>query len=400
MNFSPYYSESISGMKKSVIRELLKLTQRKEIISFAGGLPDPALFPIEDIKECSNAVLDSYGPAALQYGTTEGVNDLRQILVERYNEKEFCNLTIENIVITTASQQGLDLLGRIFINKGDSVIVGLPSYLGGLNAFSSYGADLHGVKLDDFGIIPELLEKKIVDLIEIGKKPKFVYIVPDFQNPAGVTIDSERRKTIYQLMKKYDLLLVEDVPYRELRYEGNPQPMFQSMDTDGRVISLGSMSKVLSPGFRMGWVVAHPEIVDKFVTAKQMSDLCTSAYLQMVTAEYFKRGFYDRNLKTIIESYGRKREIMLKALEEFMPACVSWTKPEGGLFLFVNLPEHMDSNDLFMKAIENNVAFVIGNAFYCDGSGRNTMRLNFSFASEEDNREGIRRLASAIKEMM
>lgn len=400
MDFSPFYSESISGMKKSVIRELLKLTQRKEIISFAGGLPDPVLFPIEDIKECSNAVLNSAGAAALQYGTTEGVNDLRSILVERYNTREKCHLNIDNLVITTASQQGLDLLGRVFINKGDAVIVGLPSYLGGLNAFSSYGADLKGIELDDNGIIPEKLEAMIITLQKEGRKPKFIYVVPDFQNPAGVTINAERRLEIYRLVQKYDLLLVEDVPYRELRYEGEHQPMFQSMDTDGRVISLGSMSKVLSPGFRIGWVVGHPEIVDKFVTAKQMTDLCTSALLQMITAEYFKRGMYDRNLNAIIRSYGKKRDIMLTALEEFMPEGVTWTRPEGGLFLFLKLPANMDSNELFMKAIEKDVAFVIGNAFYCDGSGKNTMRLNFSFASEEENREGIRRLAIAIKEMM
>lgn len=400
MDFSPFYSESISGMKKSVIRELLKLTQRKEIISFAGGLPDPKLFPIDDIKECSNSVLNSDGAAALQYGTTEGVNDLRSILVERYNTRENCHLTIENLVVTTASQQGLDLLGRVFINKGDAVIVGLPSYLGGLNAFSSYDADLKGIELDDNGIIPAKLEAMIQTLLKEGRKPKFIYVVPDFQNPAGVTIDANRRIEIYNIVQKYDLLLVEDVPYRELRYEGEHQPMFQSMDTDGRVISLGSMSKVLSPGFRIGWVVGHPEIVDKFVTAKQMTDLCTSALLQMITAQYFRRGMYDRNLDNIIKSYGKKRDVMLSALEEFMPDNVTWTRPEGGLFLFLKLPESMDSNELFLKAIEKDVAFVIGNAFYCDGTGKNTMRLNFSFASEEENREGIRRLAEAIKEMM
>ncbi len=393
------YSVNIKGMKKSAIRELLKLTQRPEIISFAGGLPAPESFPIEQLKEISCEVLDSDGPAALQYGATEGVTELRQILVDRYNEQGL-NIELKNLVITTSSQQGLDLLAKIFINRGDKVICGLPSYLGGLGAFNSYGGEMIGIKFDEHGMRSDLLEEKLEELKKQGTKPKFIYIIPDFQNPAGITMPEFRRKEIIEIAKKYDVLIVEDSPYREVRFEGQAQKTIYELDHSGHVILLGTFSKIFVPGFRIGWVVAHEQIVDKFVTAKQSTDLCTPTLNQKIAFKYIEKGYFDQNLKEIIGQYHEKRDNMLNAFREFMPEGVTWTEPEGGLFLFLTLPENMDAEVLFKKAIENNVAFVLGSVFHCDGSGKNTMRINFSYMPKDKTTEGVKRLAKAIKEEM
>jgi len=397
INIHEDFSLSAQGMKRSAIREVLKLTQREDIISFAGGLPAPESFPIEDIKRIAVKVLDRDQSKALQYGATEGENELRQILVDRY-KKQGVNLELDNLVMLTSSQQGLSLLGKVFLNPDDIVICGLPSYLGGISAFATYGAKLHGIPFDDKGMRSDFLEKELQSLKEKGKKPKFIYLVPDFQNPAGITMPESRRIEIIQLAHKYEVLIVEDSPYRELRYEGEEQRMIYELDKEGQTITLGTFSKTFVPGFRLGWVMAAPIIIDKFVMSKQSADLCTSAFLQKITIEYIKEGLYDKNIKTIIDNYREKRNIMLDAFEKHMPEGVSWTKPEGGLFLFLNLPEHMDAEQLFVKAIEEKVAFVIGSAFHCDGSGKNTMRLNFSYASKEMNLEGVKRLAKVIKE--
>lgn len=393
------FSNSAKGMKRSAIREILKLTQRPEIISFAGGLPSPESFPIEQLKEISVEVLETDGVKALQYGTTEGDNRLRQILVDRY-QKEGVNVNCNNIIITTSSQQGLDLVPKIFINPGDKVICGLPSYLGGISAFHTYGAELIGIKLDEQGMNAELLEKALAELKAKGEKPKFIYTIPDFQNPAGITMPESRRLQIIEIAHKYDVLIVEDSPYRELRFNGKTQKTIYELEGKGGVIMLGTMSKIFVPGFRLGWVVAHEDIIDKLVTAKQSTDLCTSAFLQKITAKYFDKGYFDKNLQFIINTYRDKRDGMITALHKYMPQGVKWTEPEGGLFLFVTLPEYMDAEDLFKIAIQENVAFVLGTVFYCDGSGKNTLRMNFSFMSKEMNEEGVRRLANAIKKMM
>ena len=393
------YSISIKSMKKSAIRELLKLTQRPDIISFAGGLPAPETFPIEQLKSITAEILDTNGAAALQYGATEGVTELRQVLVDRY-KKQGLNIELKNLVITTSSQQGLDLLAKIFINRGDKAIVGLPSYLGGLGAFNSYGADLIGITLDDHGMRADLLEQKLAELKSQGTKPKFIYIIPDFQNPAGITMPESRRHEIIAIAKKYDILIVEDSPYREIRFNGHAQPTIFELDNSGQVILLGTFSKTFVPGFRIGWVIADERIVDKFVTAKQSTDLCTPILNQMIASKYIQKGYFDENLNKTIVMYKEKRNVMLKAFHDFMPEGVTWTEPEGGLFLFLKLPEHMDAEKLFNKALENNVAFVLGSVFHCDGSGKNTMRLNFSYMSIEKTIEGVKRLAKAIKEEM
>lgn len=393
------FSNSAKGMKRSAIRELLKLTQRSDIISFAGGLPSPDSFPIEQLKEISCEVLEKEGAQALQYGSTEGDNKLREILVNRYR-KDGVDITTNNLVITTASQQALDLIPKIFVNPGDKVICGLPSYLGALSAFSTYGAQMIGIRLDDKGMRADLLEKELEQMKAKGEKPKFIYIIPDFQNPAGITMPESRRLEIIAIARKYDVLIVEDSPYRELRFDGEPQRTMLQLDGTGHVILLGTMSKIFVPGFRMGWVVAHEDVIDKIVMAKQATDLCTSAYLQKIAASYFEKGYFDQNLKKIIDSYRIKRDAMLAAFRKYMPQGVKWTEPEGGLFLFLTLPEHMNAEELFKIAIDQKVAFVLGSVFHCDGSGHNTMRLNFSFMSKEQNEEGVKRLAAAIKQQM
>ncbi len=398
-DFKSILSENVLGMKRSAIRELLKLTQDPDIISFAGGLPYPDSFPVEELKQITSEVLDAEPGLALQYGTTEGDPKLRKLIVENYRSYGF-DIGMENIVITTASQQGLDLLSKIFINRGDKVIVGLPSYLGGLGAFNSYGGKMIGVCFDEHGMCSKTLEIKLKELKAAGEKPKFIYIIPDFQNPAGVTIPDFRRKEIIELSHKYDVLLIEDSPYKQLRFEGKDQQSLYSMDGTGQVINLGTFSKIFVPGFRIGWVIAHKDIIDKFVVAKQNTDLCTSPFVQKIAAKYIEKGFFDIKLKEIIHSYHEKRDLMLDAFEKYMPEGVSWTRPEGGLFLFLTLPEHMDAEKLFVKAIEKKVAFVIGSVFHCDGSGRNTARINFSYVSKEKNVEGVKRLAEVIKAEM
>ncbi|MBL4560784.1 MAG: PLP-dependent aminotransferase family protein [Labilibaculum sp.] len=398
-NLEDILSDSAKSMKRSVIRELLKLTQKPEIISFAGGLPAPSTFPIDELKQICNEVLEEDGDAALQYGATEGDTKLRNILTERY-QKQGLNISVDNLVILTSSQQGLDLAGKIFLNKGDKFICGLPSYLGGLGAFSSYGAVPVGIKFDKFGMRSDLLEISLAKMLEDEELPKFIYVIPDFQNPAGITMPEFRRLEIIAIAKKYNILIIEDSPYRELRFEGDAQRMMYDLDNSGHVIALGTFSKIFVPGFRIGWVTAHEAIIDKFVKAKQSTDLCTSPFVQKIAAKYLEKGFFDKNLKGIIQMYHRKRDIMLEAFEKYMPKGVSWTKPEGGLFLFLNLPEDMNAEDLFEIAIQKNVAFVLGSVFHCDGSGKNTMRINFSFVDEEQNKIGVQRLAESIKTLM
>jgi 2-aminoadipate transaminase len=397
--FDRFFSVSSQQMKKSAIREILKLTQKPEMISFAGGLPSPDSFPIDDIKKITSEVLEQDGPAALQYGTTDGDNKLRSLLAERH-KKDGLSLALNNIVITTGSQQALDLAGKIFINPGDVVICGLPSYLGGLNAFSVYGARLKGIPLDDHGMRPDLLEKAVIKLKAEGSIIKFLYVIPDFQNPTGVTMPRSRRLEIIRMAERYDFLIVEDSPYRDVRFEGTSQPLMSSLDTAGRVITLNTFSKILAPGFRLAWVIGHPDLIDKIITAKQSADLCSPAFTQKITARYMEKGLLDLNLKKTVALYRERRDHMLRCFREFMPEGVKWTEPEGGLFLFVTLPPSMDAAKLLERAIKKNVAFVCGSVFYCNNEGQNTMRLNFSYAGPEDTCKGVSRLADAIREEM
>lgn len=390
------FSDMTKRSKRSAIREILKLTQQPNIISFAGGLPAPDSFPIEDIRTITNQILKDDGAAALQYDATEGLVELREALVNMYQENGV-NCKLENLIITTASQQGLDLLGKVFINPGDKVICGLPSYLGGISAFASYGAEMYGVSLDENGMSAVELQETLEKMKQNGEKPKFIYIIPDFQNPAGITMPESRRLEIIDIAHTYDVLIVEDSPYREIRFEGTPQPLMYELDKEGYVITLGTFSKIVAPGFRIGWVLAHPDINDKLVVAKQSADLCTPTFVQKIAAKYIKSDNYKNNLNKTIELYHKRRNLMLDGFKKYMPKEVTWTTPEGGLFLFVTLPEYMDAEQLFLKTIKEKVAFVIGNVFFCNGEGKNTLRLNFSFVNEKQNVEGVKILANVIK---
>jgi 2-aminoadipate transaminase len=392
-----FLSASGKGMKRSAIREILKVLQKPGMISFAGGLPAPETFPVADLRDIVIEVLDKSGAEALQYGTTEGDAGLRNALVERHN-KQGLHIGIDNLIITSGSQQALDLIARIFIDPGDYVLCGLPSYLGGLNAFTAYSVKLKGISLDSNGMKPDELEKAIIHLKESGRNIKFIYLIPDFQNPAGITLPESRRIKIIEIAEKYDLLIVEDSPYREVRFRGESQPMIYELDTTGRVITLCTFSKILSPGFRVGWVIGHPEIIDKIVMAKQTADLCTSPFVQKIIALYIEKGLLEKNLKKTIALYNERRDFMIQCFRNYMPEKVTWTEPEGGLFLFVTLPPLLDADDIFTKAIERNVAFVPGTSFFCNGSGRNTMRINFSYSNPTEIEEGVKRLSSVIRE--
>ena len=393
------FSRIAGNMKRSAIRELLKLTQQPDIISFAGGLPSPESFPVEDLQEIMVQVLKEHGAEALQYGTTEGDVHLRELLLERVR-KEGVQAGMENLVISTASQQGLDLMGKIFLDPGDVVICGSPSYLGGISAFSAYGARLIGIPFDDQGMRLDELYSVLKELKDEGRKVKFIYLIPDFQNPAGITLPEVRRKRILELAEEFDLLVLEDSPYREIRFEGQPQPMMKALDTSGRVITLGTFSKIFVPGFRLGWVIGHEKIIEKFVMAKQTADLCPPVFLQKVAAAYLDSGHFEKNLARTVDLYREKRDLMLEGFRKHMPEGVTWTEPEGGLFLFMTLPPWMNAEKLLREAIVHKVAFVAGNVFFADNGGKNTIRINFSYATKEENREGVERLAEVIREEM
>jgi 2-aminoadipate transaminase len=391
-----FLSYSAKNMKRSAIREILKLLSKPGMISFAGGLPAPQTFPIDDLKEIAVEVLQKDGASALQYSTTEGDPLLRKMLVERHY-KQGLNIGMENIIITSGSQQALDLIGRIFIDPDDYVLCGLPSYLGGISAFGVYGAKLKGITLDENGMRPDELEKAIITLKDLGRKIKFLYIIPDFQNPAGITVPESRRFQIIDLAEKYDFLIVEDSPYREVRFEGEPQRMMYSLDRTGRVISLCTFSKIFAPGFRVGWVIGQPMILDKLVMAKQTADMCTSAFVQKILARYLEKGLLEKNLIKTIALYRERRNHMLDCFKKYMPEKVTWTEPQGGLFLFVTMPFHLDAGKILNNAIANNVAFVDGSTFFCNDTGHNTMRINFSYSNNEEIEEGVKRLAQVIK---
>ena len=392
MDITPLLSKNALSMRRSQIRDLLSVATRPEIISFAGGFPSPESFPVEDLKRIMQEVLDKEGAAALQYGSTDGVKALREEISRLYKRDENLDVPVENIMITTASQQALDLICRVFIDPGDVIVCGLPTYLAALQSVWSYRGQPYGLRHNNG------LAEACNVLCATGKKPKFIYSIPDFQNPSGETMTLEERKYVVDVARKYDLLIVEDTPYKNIRFEGETLPSMYSMAPD-RVVMVGTFSKTFVPGFRLGWIVAQHDVIERIIVAKQSSDLCTPVFNQMVAAHYLASGAYDVNLKKTCALYKRKKNVMVSSFEEFMPKGVTWTNPDGGLFLFLRLPEQFDTRELFDLAIKENVAFVIGEAFHSDGSGKNTMRLNFSFASDEKIREGVRRLAAAIRRL-
>jgi len=396
INNNDFYSILASKVEASAIRELLKLTQTPEVISLAGGLPAPETFPVEEIREIVNSVLLKESAQALQYSTTEGLPGLRQSILD-YLAADGIKGMLDNIIITTGSQQGLDLIGKLFLSPGDVAIVELPSYLAAITAFRSYGGELAGIPMDEDGMQVELLEKKIKQLIDQKKKVKFIYTISNFQNPAGVTMSLPRRKKILEIVKKYNLFIVEDNPYEKLRFEGICLPSIYSLDKEGRVISLGTFSKILCPGLRIAWMLGNNEIIRKIALLKQTTDLCTNILSQMIADKYFKLGKFNKNIESNIDIYKQKRNVMLSSLEQYFPAQATWTNPLGGFFVMVTLPEYIDAGKMLMEAVEENVAYVPGSPFFANGEGKNTFRLSFCYPSQEDIKEGVKRLGKVIK---
>ncbi len=397
------YAQRTQRMKSSAIRELLKITSIPGVISFGGGLPAPDVFPVEEFMDACQRVLSTKGAQALQYGTTEGYMPLRE-MIARHTARYGISVSVDNIMITSGSQQALDLLGKIFINHGDRVLVESPTYLGALQAWNTFGAEYVAVPFDENGMQTEELEKAL----RYG--PKFIYALPNFQNPTGVTTSLERRKQLVELADRYGVPIIEDDPYGQLRFEGEHLPAVEVLDSEmrgsnhgsysGNVIYLSTFSKILAPGVRLAWVIAPAEVINKLVQAKQGSDLHTSTFNQMVAYEVGRGGFYDKHIKKICAVYKERRDVMLDALEEHMPEGVRWTRPDGGLFLWVTLPEGLNSADILTTAVERKVAFVPGEPFYPNGGGENAMRLNFSYSSPDLINEGIGRLGSVLREYM
>ncbi|MFZ0546898.1 MAG: PLP-dependent aminotransferase family protein [Candidatus Promineifilaceae bacterium] len=398
------YAQRMQNVGSSVIRELLKLTERADVISFAGGLPAPELFPMEAFRAACDRVLTRYGRRALQYSTTEGYGPLREYIVYKM-EQYGIKATPNNILITSGSQQALDLLGKLLINPGDKILTERPTYLGALQAWRAYQADFVTVPVDDDGLQTDLLEEALC------AGPKFMYILPNFQNPGGVTLSMERRQALIELADRYGIPIIEDDPYGELRFEGEHLPSLVVQDAyrlngrssvngngyfQGNVIYLSTFSKTLAPGLRLGWVVAPTEVIQHCVMAKQGMDLHTSTFVQMVAYEVLRDDFLKEHVHRIREVYQERRDVMLAAMDHYFPPGIVWTRPQGGLFLWATLPENLNSTAILEKAIENKVAFVPGTAFYPGGGGENTMRLNFSNAQPEQIKTGIRRLGEVL----
>ncbi|NJF24774.1 PLP-dependent aminotransferase family protein [Thermococcus sp. Bubb.Bath] len=398
LNFESFFSKKAMEMKASEIRELLKLVETSDVISLAGGLPAPETFPVEVIKNITSEVLEKHADKALQYGTTKGFTPLRLALA-RWMEKRYgIPMSKVEIMTVAGSQEALDLIGRVFINPGDVIAVEGPTYLAAIQAFKYYDPEFLSIPMDDKGMIVDILEDKLTELEREGRRLKVLYTVSTFQNPMGVTMSVERRKRLVELADEYDFLIVEDSPYTELRYSGEPVPPIKHFDDYGRVIYLGTFSKILAPGFRVGWIAAHPHLIRKMEIAKQSIDLCTNMLGQVIAWKYVEDGHLDRHIPEIVEFYRPRRDAMLGALEEYMPEGIRWTKPNGGMFVWVTLPEGIDSKLMLEKAVSKGVAYVPGEAFFAHREVKNAMRLNFTYVPEEKIREGVKRLAEVVEE--
>ena len=390
------FSKRMERMQASEIRELLKLTQKPEIISFAGGLPAPELFPVEELAKVAEDVLKSEGRQLLQYATTEGRPSLRQKIADRMLAKYNTKVSPDEILITTGSQQCLDFAGKLFLDPGDIVLCESPSYLGALNAFNAYEPNFVEVPTDDGGLIPEELDK----ILSTTERCKFIYVIPDFQNPTGRTWSMERRIKFMEVVNKHNLPVLEDNPYGELRFEGEILPSLKSMDTKGLVMFLGTFSKIFCPGLRLGWVAAVPDVVSEFVKIKQSADLHTSNFDQGLADAYIENYDLDAHVEQIKALYKHRRDVIIESMEKMMPEGVKWTHPEGGLFLWLTFPQGVSAAQVFMKCIEKNVAGVTGDAFFPNGKTDRNMRINYSNMPDEKIAEGIRRMSEAIKESM
>ena len=397
------FARRVQRMRPSAIRELLKVTELPNAISFAGGLPAPENFPIEKIAETAQRVLQTAGPQALQYSATEGYRPLRELIARRMSQ-DGLEVATENVLITSGSQQALDLLGKVLIDPGDTILVESPTYMGALHSWNPYEPEYLALSSDQHGLITE------TDALETALRanPKFIYVLPNFQNPTGVTLSMERRHQLIEITNRYGVPIVEDDAYIQLSFSGEPLPSLMALDAatrepsnyDGNVIYLGSFSKVLAPGFRIGWIIAPTLLIRRLIQAKQGADLHSSTLNQMIAYNIVQEGFLEQHIPRLRQVYRERRDIMLAELEEHFPETVHWTHPEGGMFLWVTLPEELDAIDVLREAIEQNVTFVPGATFHANGGGANTFRLSFSNPSPEKIREGIARLGRALRKTL
>lgn len=391
-----HFARRMEHIKASEIREILKITERPEIISFAGGLPAPEFFPVEEIKEVNRIVLEEQGADALQYTTTEGYTPLRKWIADRLNTRLGTDFDYENILLTHGSQQALDLTGKVFLDEGDVVLCESPTYLAAISAFRAYGCEFVEVPTDDEGMIPEELER----ILDKTEKVKLIYVIPDFQNPSGRSWSLERRKQLVQAAVKHQVIIIEDNPYGELRFEGEALPSVKAFDRIGCVLCSGTFSKTLCPGFRIGWIAGDKSAIQKYVLVKQGTDLQCNTFAQREIAKYLELYDIDEHIAEIREIYRRRRDLTIETMEATFPAGVSFTRPQGGLFAWVELPEHINAREVLVRSLEKNVAFVPGGSFFPNGGRENTFRINFS--NMPDNRiiEGLTCLAGVLQEFM
>jgi len=398
VNVERLFSKRAKKFHASEIRELLKVTQVPGMISFAGGLPNPNAFPVEVIHKCIDDIFEKDIHNAMQYGTTEGLTQLRRVLADRMKEKNKFDCDYHDILVTSGAQQALSIISMCFLDPGDTYLTCVPAYLGAIQAFSSYEANCESIPMNDQGIDIDSLRRNIERLRRTGINPKFIYTVPTFQNPSGETMSVSHRKELLDIASEYDFIIIEDDPYGELFFEGKPIPPIKSLDTKGRVVYLSTFSKILAPGFRLGWVIASNKILDKLVLGKQAMDLCTNVFSQYVAYYYIKGGYLDKQVETIRDMYKKKRDLMIKEIKKYFPKDIKYTIPKGGMFIWLNLPKGFDTRLMFQKAISKKVAYVVGDAFYPEGKNYNSMRLNFSYSTDDQIKEGVKRLAGVIKD--
>lgn len=390
------FARRMQHLQASEIREILKVTERPEIISFAGGLPAPELFPVEEILEVNRIVLEEEGSRALQYTTTEGYTPLRRWIAERMNSRLGTSFDVENILLTHGSQQALDLSGKVFLDEGDVVLCESPTYLAAITAFRAYGCEFVEVPTDDEGMIPDELER----ILETAERVKLIYVITNFQNPTGRTWSLERRERLVKAAIKHGVVVIEDNPYGELRFEGEFLPSVKAFDDAGCVLCLGTFSKTFCPGYRIGWVAGDKTAVQKYVLVKQGADLQCNTIAQMEIAKYLELYDIDEHIAQIREVYRRRRDLTVKTMEEEFPPGVTFTRPQGGLFAWIELPADVNARDVLIKSLEKNVAFVPGGSFFPNGGRENTFRINFSNMPEDRIVEGLKSLAGVLRDFV
>lgn len=388
------FAKRMSSIKASEIREILKVTEHEDIISFAGGLPAPELFPIEEINEITQIVLKEAGTKALQYTTTEGYSPLREWISERMNQRLGTALDKDNILITHGSQQGLDLSGKVFLDEGDIVLCESPTYLAAISAFKAYGCDFIEILTDEDGMDMERLEY----ILRCTKNIKLIYVIPDFQNPTGKTWSRERRRKLAELSSRFGVMVIEDNPYGELRFDGMSLPAIKSFDNCGNILCTGSFSKIFCPGFRIGWIAGDKDIIRKYVLVKQGTDLQCNTIAQMTIHEYLKRYNIDNHIKKIVEVYKQRRDVAIRCIERYFPENIKFSHPQGGLFIWVELPENISAREILEKCLERKIAFVPGGSFFPVKHKENTFRINYSNMPQEKIEKGIQIIGEVLKE--